>query len=79
LLKKHNAVELTKLFNEEEMLYIGKICRIKNIYDAKIKKGKREGRDVLSEFLSNSEDIKSTMGIDEDIIKNMDKIVIDKF
>lgn len=78
LFKKHDTGQLTKFFHDEEKLYIGKICKMKNLYDMQIKKRKFSD-DIIAEFLKNSDNIKSTMGVDEDIIKNLHRINIMTF
>ncbi len=77
LFKKHDAIELTKIFHDEEKLYIGKIYKMKNVYNAQLKKIKSIDA-VISEFLKNADNIKSTMGVDEDIIKNLHRLNVDK-
>ena len=78
LFKKHDTGQLTKFFHYEEKLYIGKICKMKNLYDIQRKK-RKSSDDIIAEFLKNSNNIKSTMGVDEDIIKNLHKINIVAF
>ena len=75
LFKKHDVEELRNLLHEEEMLYIGKINKIKMIYDSKLtNKSKKTIEEVIKE-MTNS-DMKSVHGIDQDIIDVIDKIII---
>lgn len=73
-LKKHDAEQIQSILIEEELLYIGKINKFKNIFKTKIKN--KQLNEVMEEFNQMSTQYKEKYGIDKEIIDNIDKIKI---
>lgn len=66
LFKKHDADKIKKMMEQEEMLYIGKLNGAKMNYNQM----KKKGIDIAK--------YKSTHGVDEEFIQNIDRITIEK-
>ena len=70
----HDSEKIRKILDTYELLYIGKINKFKNGYNANIKKSSSE--DVIKKYFDNYNVIKSHNGMDVDIIQNIDRISI---
>jgi hypothetical protein len=74
LFNSHDSEKIREILCREEMLYMGKINRFKNEYKSKLKKNSKEK--IIEEYIKNFDQMKSRDGMDIEIIKNIDRIVV---
>jgi len=73
LFKVHNADKIKEILYKEEMMYIGKIYKLKNKYNSLIKN--KNGQDVINSFLNQIDNFKMTYGVDKEIIEHIGDII----
>jgi alanyl-tRNA synthetase len=68
LFKKHDAEKIRKMLEDEELLYVGKLYRIKMLYND-LKKKKLNDDEIESKLCNTAS--KATYGIDNEFVKNV--------
>lgn len=72
LLKKHDSEKIRKVLLDEEILYVGIIYKLKNKYDQLVKS--KNITYAIEKLLEEKEKLKTSSGIDEEFITNMNKL-----
>lgn len=71
----HDSKLIKTLLVEEEIMFTGRLNKFKMLYDTKLKTMSKN--EIIAFFMSNVDKLKESYGVDKEIVKCIDKIVVD--